>query len=357
MNNILLDKLFPNEISCVFATDNNYVPYLSIAIQSIVENSDSNNMYGIYVLEENLTNANKRKLKFQEKENLKITFVNIKYLIDKYRTIFHLHDYVTVATYFRFFIPELFKNFDKLIYLDCDLVINCDIANLYNINLKNKIVACVQDIQILSWNYKKQISKQDKKYYLEILRLNEIDNYFNAGVMVFDIKKLRDFEFTQKCIKFLKKIKTPKFADQCILNSILCNNVMLLDFKWNFQNAIAYSKYSINDYKNIVKDEYVPNLIGASNAPYIMHYICIKPWDDIDLVNGEFFWKYARKSPYYETIYLSLLKNNFSKIKRKNKKKIFSLQKIFSIRNEYKNNQKYKILTICGIKLMFKIEK
>ena len=126
---------------------------------------------------------------------------------------------------------------------------------------------------------------------------------------------------------------------------------------FNFQNAIAYSKYSISDYQNIVKDEYVPNLIGASNAPYIMHYICIKPWDDIDLVNGEFFWKYARKSPYYETIYLSLLKNNFSKIKRKNKKKIFSLQKIFSIRNEYKNNQKYKILTICGIKLMFKIEK
>ena len=111
MNNILLDKLFPNEISCVFATDNNYVPYLSIAIQSIVENSDSNNMYGIYVLEENLTNANKRKLKFQEKENLKITFVNIKYLIDKYRTIFHLHDYVTVATYFRF----LYQNYLKIL--------------------------------------------------------------------------------------------------------------------------------------------------------------------------------------------------------------------------------------------------
>lgn len=362
MENYKINKLFEKEISCVFATDDYYLPYLSVVIESIIENSSNNNCYGIYVLEENLSDTNKYKLKLQERDNIKINFINTKSFVDEYRSIFYLNSYPTIATYYRFFIPAIFENFEKILYLDCDLIINCDIADLYNINLENNIAACVRDTQISCWNFQNIINEEDKKYYLETLKLKKIDDYFNAGVMLFDINELKKNNCTEKYIEFLREIKSPKFADQCIMNHVLKDNVMLLNSKWNYQNAIATYDNIKNEYKNIFYESMAKELTEAQKNPKIIHYICQKPWENLNLINGEYFWKYARKSPFYENIiYISFMKN----IKLNTKKSDLQCdtknfykniyQRIFSIKNSTNNENKYKVITILGIKIKRKI--
>ena len=359
MNDTEINKIFSNEVSCVFAADNFYAPYLAVTIESIIENSSIKNSYGIYVLEEDLSYENKYKLKLLEKDNIKIEFVSVKDFICQYRSVLHVHLYVTIATYFRFFISELFKNFDKLVYLDCDIVVNCDIADLYNINLNGNIAACVIDIQIASWNFQNLI--KNKEYYLEVLKLDKIDNYFNAGVMVFDVKKLIEFKCTEKCIKLLQEIKCPKYSDQCIINSVLKDNVLLINVEWNFQNVMATPKNIQNNYNNIFNENLRQEVVNAQKNPKIIHYICKKkPWKNLDIINGEKFWEYARKTPFYESIIYSNLINEMQKtiINNSNKqlnKKFYKnfFERIFSVKNLTQKYKKHKIITILGIKIKF----
>jgi len=370
MRDMEINKFFSNEVSCVFATDNFYAPYLAVTIESIVENSSPKNTYGIYVLEEDLSYENKYKLKLLEKNNVKIEFVNVKDFINQYRPILHIHAYVTIATYFRFFISDLFKNFDKLVYLDCDIIVNCDIADLYNIDLNGNIAACVRDIQIASWNFQNLI--KDREYYLNVLKLDKIDNYFNAGVMVFDVRKLVEFKCKEKCINLLQKIKQPKYSDQCIMNSVLKDNVLLINLEWNFQNSIAKPINIQNNYKNLFNEYLRQEVINAQNNPKIIHYICKKPWENLDIINSEKFWEYARKTPFYEVIIYSnimkkiqktlLSKSNkqpkkqpnkqFNKKTNKNFYKNF-VERIFSVKNLIQKNKKHKVITILGIKVKF----
>lgn len=368
MSGTSINKFFSNEVSCVFATDNFYAPYLAVTIESIIENSSPNNSYGIYVLEEDLSYEYKYKLKLLEKHNVKIEFVNVKDFICQYRPILHVHAYVTVATYFRFFISELFKNFDKLVYLDCDIIVNCDIADLYNINLNGNIAACVRDIQIASWNFQNLIEDKDKEYYLKVLKLDKIDNYFNAGVIVFDVRKLVEFKCKEKCIKLLQEIKQPKYSDQCILNSVLKDNVLLINLEWNFQNIIAKPINIQNNYKNLFNEYLRQEVINAQNNPKIIHYICKKPWEYVDIIYSEKFWEYARKTPFYEIIiYSNLIKkvqktflNNSNKqpnkqLEKKPNKNFYKnfFERIFSVKNLIQKNNKHKVVTILGIKIKF----
>ncbi|MBQ9246353.1 glycosyltransferase family 8 protein [bacterium] len=359
MHDTQINKIFKNEVSCVFATDNFYAPYLAVAIESIIENSSSKNDYGIYVLEEDLSYENKYKLKLLEKDNIKIEFVNVKDFICQYSSILHLHTYnITIATYFRFFISELFKNFDKLVYLDCDIVVNCDIADLYNINLKGNIVACVRDLQIASWNFQNLI--KNKEYYLKVLKLDKIDNYFNAGVMVFNVRKLTEFKCKEKCIKLLQEIKHPKYSDQCILNSVLKDNVLLINIEWNFQNNITKPINIQNNYKNLFNEYLRQEVINAQKNPQIIHYIYEKPWVNLDIINSEKFWEYARKTPFYESIiYSNLIKKIQKTLINNSNKKFYKnfFERIFSVKNLTQKNKKHKIITILGIKIKFLISK
>ena len=75
---------FNNEVSCVFASDDNFAPYLGTAIKSLIENSTKENNYGIYILEEGLSEKHKTALLEFEKENTKIFFINMEEMFGYY---------------------------------------------------------------------------------------------------------------------------------------------------------------------------------------------------------------------------------------------------------------------------------
>ncbi|EAH9643737.1 hypothetical protein EYX07_08875, partial [Campylobacter jejuni] len=131
----------------------------------------------------------------------------------------NIHKHISIATYYRFFIPSLFVNFEKVIYLDSDMLINSDISKLYDIDMNDFKLLAVKDI-IVNLAHAKHKEIWEKKIVDSCKKcgIKDCSKYFNAGVLVFNMNKI-SFKDTIACFKMLKKIKDPYLNDQDILNA------------------------------------------------------------------------------------------------------------------------------------------
>ncbi len=214
------------QIPIFFAVDDGYMPFLAVAIQSLIENSSIDNYYVIKVLYTSITEENQKKILKYEKENVSIEFVDLNYYIEKIKDKLYTRDYYSKTTYFRLFIPNLYPQYDKALYLDSDIVILSDIANFYNEDIGNNLVAGVPDDVI-------QNIKVFQEYAEKVVGVADYRNYFNAGVLLMNLDELRKFKFQEKFIYSLEKIKFAVAQDQDYLNRLCKGRVKLLDIGWN----------------------------------------------------------------------------------------------------------------------------
>ncbi len=299
-----------NNVPVIFSSDNNYVPYLAVAIKSLIYNSSPEKNYDIFVIDEHITENNKQLLKQlipDNAENIRITFIDVTpYLKEITRSVFYCYGYFSISTYCRFFVPRMLKNFGKAVYLDCDIAIHNDIAELYQCSLDGYAVGAVPDVEVLRCiENDVLIGNQNAKDYLRnTLHMQNPKDYFQAGVLILDIPKLLQQNFTTKCIEKLKEIKKPVYVDQCILNAVIDGHYKKLDFKWNVMWQIPYYIKDLNCQIDIkIYEKYM----AAYNAPYIIHYASsIKPWKNHDIKLAEIWWQYARQTVYYEQFILNL---------------------------------------------------
>ena len=129
------------EIPIFFATDDSYAPFLAVAINSMLDNASKEYFYKIFVLTTDLDEKLKKQILIEKTENSSIEFVSLKDELDKMSEIFHLRDYYSKETYYRFFIARLFPQYEKILYLDCDIIVLGDISKLYNTDISDKYVA------------------------------------------------------------------------------------------------------------------------------------------------------------------------------------------------------------------------
>ena len=98
------------EVPLVFAVDDNYTPFLAVALQSILDNAGDNNFYSVYILNTEISERNINKLSCYNCDNMSIKFVDVAKRMEKInKDMIHLRDYYTKAIYYRIFIPSLFK--------------------------------------------------------------------------------------------------------------------------------------------------------------------------------------------------------------------------------------------------------
>ena len=139
------------EIPIFFSVDDNYVPFLAVALNSAIKNSSINRCYRAIVLHQGLSSENTLKIKSLEKENFKIELVPMKENLYKLSGLMEKwlrFDYSTLTIYFRLFIPEMFKEYDKGIYIDSDVVLTTDIANLFDIEIGDNYIGACHDTSI-----------------------------------------------------------------------------------------------------------------------------------------------------------------------------------------------------------------
>lgn len=299
-------------IPIFFTIDKDYAKYLSVAIASLTDNANDEYNYNIHIVYESITPDAIEKLKKYEKPNIRIIFNEMKKgldLITNRKENLLRTDFFTLTIYYRIFIPFMFKEYDKAIYIDSDTCIPGDISELYNINLGENLFAGCSDISCKN-------NDVLCKYFETNAGIN-IDEYINSGVLLMNMKKLRELNFEKHFLYLLNKYHFDTICpDQDYINVMAKGRILHLSNEWNAMPTNG----------NIVYQN-----------PKIIHYnLFFKPWHYDNIDYEEYFWKYADESLFKEEIYSE--KNNFTNkdIEEDNKKFDYLVARSKEITNQKK---------------------
>lgn len=294
---------FPqNNCPIVFSSSDFYSVFLGVALHSIMENASPDWNYDVIVLDTGMRDTTRMQLlrSLGNAKNVSLRFIKIERLIESRGLPSFAH--ITIGTYGRFLILDYLAAYDKVVYLDCDLVANADIAELYQTDLGDNLVAAVRDTAANGWY---RIPGHEMKSHMDdVLRITQNCGYFNAGVMVMNLEAFRR-ETT--CEELLAMAVDPKWTwlDQDILNHLCRNRVVYVDQAWNFMAHKESYEAPL-----AIPEVWLPRwlqhaYIEARLNPRIVHYAghalpCFEHASEAD--DYWYFWKYARTSIFYERI-------------------------------------------------------
>ena len=271
-------------IPIFFAVDDEYIPFLAVTLQSIVEHSTEENYYVIKILCTNISEENKEKINKYTKDNISIEFVDLNYYIEKIKNKLYTRDYFSMTTYFRLFISNLYPQYNKAIYLDSDIVLLTDVVELYKEDIGDNLVGAVRDDII-------QQNEVFQEYVEKVVGVSSYKNYFNAGMLIMNLDELRKNKFQEKFLYLLENVKYSVVQDQDYLNRICKGRVKLLDASWNVM-------------PNATKD------VNEDNIKLIHYNYQYKPWHYDNIAYANYFWNFAQKTEFYDK--LQEVKNNFT---------------------------------------------
>ena len=267
-----------NEIPVFFAIDNNFAPYLAVALNSAVKNSSKERNYRAIVLHENVSEENIKKLKAFETDNFKIDITpmsaNFKMLDDRMSNRLRC-DYFTLTIYFRLFIPAMFPQYDKGIYIDSDIVVSGDLANLFDTDIGDNYIGACRDLSIAD--------VPPLVAYTENAVGVKGDEYINSGVLLMNLKKLRELDFEGHFLNLLNTYHFDSIApDQDYINAICNGKIFYLDESWDTMP---------NNERPLLEN------------PNIIHYnLFEKPWCYDNVQYEDEFWKYAETCGFIDEI-------------------------------------------------------
>lgn len=255
---------FMEKINVGIACDDNYSQYAGVVIASILDNADKNSELCFYILDGGISEENKNKIiSLKSIKECDINFVQIdEGMFEEYKKI-KTHAYISIATYYRLKLATLLPDIEKIIYFDCDMVVNRDLTELYNVDFGENIVAGVKDLNF------------------RMLRKNP--SYTNAGMLVMNLKKIREQDIEAEFLEYTKAhIDTIKMGDQEIINEVLKGKIKILPDKWNVQTSNFTNRSTY------------------TNDPWIIHYVGKqKPWKFGNWnYHIEYYYKYLRLTPW-----------------------------------------------------------
>jgi lipopolysaccharide biosynthesis glycosyltransferase len=264
-----------NVIPIFYACDNRFARYTLISITSLIENASPEYRYHIYILSTDIEEKYKEYAAGMRRKNVIVEFVDMKDTLEEISDKLPVRDYYSKTTYYRLFIPVMYPKYRRAIYIDSDTIVTGDISEMFRVRIgKNYAAACqdqpVQQVQIFT-DYAEQVLGIKKK------------NYFNAGIMLLNCKELREKNLLNAFIDLLNVYTFVVAQDQDYLNLICKDHIYYLDAKWNAQ---VFGEMACKE-----KD------FG------ILHYnMAAKPWNYPDCRYASYFWKYAKQTPFYESI-------------------------------------------------------
>lgn len=298
------DKVVP----IVLAANQKYVPIMYNCAKSIVDHTSAAYRYEIYVFHTDIDAPSQSIFKTElGKDNVNFTFINVLPNVSGYTL--QAKEHITTETFYRFLILDILKCYPKVVYLDSDMIIMRDIAELYETDLGDTLIGAVRDADFMGQC--NGFNPDTKKYCDDVLKINPY-TYFQAGALVLNVKELNKVITVQKLFE-MADTGIYKYSDQDILNVICKDRVTYLDMSWNmivdcnherWHGVIKYAPYYI-------MDEYEE----ARKHPYIIHYAgFLKPWMKADEDFAEEFWKVARTNRYYEPLLYGMINHNASNI-------------------------------------------
>lgn len=270
------------DVIVVCSCDDNYASYCGVMLTSLLHNNKDHHIV-VNILSSNMSDGNREKF-----GALSMTYgqeILIKDIDDNlFQGLYVTPGYITKESYFRLLIPSLFPQYEKVLYLDCDMIIRHDVSELWNTDLSGFAAAGVKDKCDM-------IDKNAKRLGYPVS-----DSYYNAGMTLFNVSFLRGFDFERKVNDFIRnKADIIRFYDQDILNYICHGYFKEVSVRWNMLDVfLMNAPYVISDNRDDL-EKWIEN-------PGIIHFSDkYKPWN-IECYHqySSEFWKYVKISPWTE---------------------------------------------------------
>ncbi|MBO5262330.1 MAG: 1-acyl-sn-glycerol-3-phosphate acyltransferase [Clostridia bacterium] len=267
------DKIIP----IFYACDDAFVKYTIVSLHSIIKNASKDYQYKIYVLNTNIGKDMRNKLSDLANENFEVNFVDVSDYLNSITKDLPIRHYYSKTTYYRFFIAEMFPQYDKAIYIDSDTIVLGDISKLYSTDIGDCYVgACHEQAMVQVDVY--------GTYCEKVVGVSR-HNFFNAGMMLINCQQFRDKKVLKKFLKYLWEYTFVVTQDEDYLNLICKDQVFWLDQKWNTELTDGL--------------EYNYDVTKAN----ILHYIMVnKPWHYHNCRCADIFWKYASETSVYSIL-------------------------------------------------------
>lgn len=267
-------------IPIFFTIDDGYAPYLHVALISLIKNASKDRRYKIIVVYQELNEENRNNLAklVEDYPNFEMEFKFMKQSLDMITDRIENRlrsDYFTMTIYFRIFIPDMYPEYDKAIYIDSDIIVPGDISELYDTDMHDNMIGVVTDGSVND-------VPELQRYMTESLGL-KLGDYFNSGMLLMNMKELRNVHLAEHFLYLLNKYHFDCVApDQDYLNSMCYGKIEYLDSCWD-----AMPNRNKPEIEN----------------PKIIHYnLFDKPWCYDDIQYQDYFWEYAKQSVYYDKI-------------------------------------------------------
>lgn len=287
-----------DDVVVIFAIDEQYVPYFSVLLQSIKESASPNRRYDLIVLSRGLTLHSISSLSRQAtSDNMGIGFLDADAALGDIKLPKHGH--FRTETYYRLLAPELLNNVKKAVYLDSDLVVLRDIAELFDTDVDGYLLAATQDADTIgqALGYEPTVAT----YLTDVVGLPSPLDYLQAGVLVMNLEEFRR-QCTSAELIDLAASRHWQWLDQDVLNHVVRGHYKRVPMCWN----------TLMDWQGLRRT----HIIGAApvdvrkayeearKTPAIVHYAGPddRPWVNPDADMGEFFWAFASECPYYDEL-------------------------------------------------------
>lgn len=254
-------------IPVVFSTDHGFIMPTGVALLSMLECS-CDVSFDIYILQGNdVTDDDRCSLKsiVSSFPSSKIQFISPSY---DFSESFEVRN-ITTPTYYRLLIPWQIPQYNKIIYLDGDIVIKDSLSELYKFKIGDNYVAGVR--QILN-------DELSVKRYAPSIGIDP-PKYINAGILIINSQKMRQENLKDIFLKEARKKYV--YVDQDIINIVCKDKIAPLPWKFN----------------------YIPSNMATNNEPKdacIYHYAGPKPWK---ILTGRWvdWYDVYRRSPFYSS--------------------------------------------------------
>lgn len=290
-----LNPKFENKTAIVLSLDEYVAPCASVTLQSIIEFSTQNNTYDIILLNDGIDVRTKRLLmtSFVGHDNFSVRFVDSRPFCA--RNLYQGRREYLPITYNRFILPTLLDRFEKVIYLDTDMLMNTDIADLYSYPLEEKLVAGTRDLVAIA-------QKADVTFPAENCFISsDPAGYVDCAVLIFNMAKLRRKFSVQPLIDYLISYP-PQWSGQDVFNAIFESEILYLPQGFNVVTTPWGTEETI---RKCTCNQFIYDFKHALKVPQILHYYDYS-FLAINSPTSWYneYWTMARKTPYYELLQL-----------------------------------------------------
>jgi lipopolysaccharide biosynthesis glycosyltransferase len=235
----------------------------------MLANADSRYFYRIHVLTTGLAEETADKVRREETPNARISFDDISREVSRIAAHLHMRDYYSAATYYRIFIGSIYREYDRVLYFDSDLVFCGDIAKMYHADIGRALIGAVADDVL-------PIEPVFGDYVETVLGVAR-ERYFNAGILLIDLARYRAVHMEERFVSLLCHRKFTVAQDQDYLNVLTKGMVYYFDGAWNRSAAPCH----------------------AGLAAHIVHYkMNWKPWHYDGVAFSDLFWQYADETAF-----------------------------------------------------------